>query len=281
MVGCDPQMATTSRKRHILPITIIALLIAAISVVVALTIDWLPDPAAEEVDRVDLLVWWTVWVSIGIFAIVMAFMFYSVWKFRAKDGDESDGPPIHGHTLLEIVWTAIPTVLIGITAAWGAIVLIKNEEIAKAEAGPLRVEVLAQQFAWEFTYPDLGVTTGDLRVPAGRQVVLNLHAKEVIHSFFVYETRIKGDAVPGQTNDRVRFTMKPENAGKSYPIVCTELCGAGHGVMRAQLITLSAGAYEAWARTAKADAAAAKAAAPPPATSTTPPPATSTTPTNP
>lgn len=266
-------MGTTSRKRHILPIMVIALVIAAISVVVALTIDWLPDPAAEEADRVDLLVWWTVWVSVGIFAIVMAFMFYSVWRFRAKDGDESDGPPIHGHTLLEVVWTAIPTVLIGITAAWGAIVLIKNEEIAKAGAGPLRVEVFAQQFAWEFTYPDLGVTTGDLRVPAGRQIVLNLHAKEVIHSFFVYETRIKGDAVPGQTNDLVRFTMKPEYAGRTYPIVCTELCGAGHGVMRAQMITLSAGDYDAWAQKAKADAAAAKAAAPPP------PPATPTTPT--
>ena len=57
--------------------------------------------------------------------------------------------------------------------------------------------MLAQQFAWEFTYPDLGVTTGDLRVPAGRQVVLDLHSKDVIHSFFVFETRIKGDAVPG------------------------------------------------------------------------------------
>ncbi len=262
-------MAKTSSKQHVIPIAVIALVIAAISVVVALTIDWLPDPASKEADRVDLLVWWTVWASIGIFAIVMAFMFYSVWKFRAAPGDESDGPPIHGHTLLEVVWTAIPTVLIGVTAAWAAIVLIKNEEIAKAGPGPLRVEVLAQQFAWEFTYPDLGVTTGDLRVPAGRQVVLNLHAKDVIHDFFVYETRIKGDAVPGQTNDLVRFTMKPEYAGKTYPIVCTELCGAGHGVMRAQMITLSAADYDAWAQNAKATAADLKASAPPAAATTT------------
>ena len=99
-------MATTSRKEHVLPIAIITLVIAAVSVVVALTIDWLPDPAAKEADRVDLLIWWTVWASIGIFAVVMGFMFYSIWKFRARDGDESDGPPIHGHTGLEIVWTA-------------------------------------------------------------------------------------------------------------------------------------------------------------------------------
>jgi cytochrome c oxidase subunit 2 len=261
-------MAKTSSKQHVIPIAIITLVIAAISVVVALTIDWLPDPASRESDRVDLLVWWTVWASIGIFAVVQAFMFYSVWKFRAAPGDESDGPPIHGHTMLEIVWTAIPTVLIGITAAWAAIVLLQNEEIVTAAQGPLRVEVLAQQFAWEFTYPDLGVTTGDLRVPAGRQVVLYLHAKDVIHSFFVYETRIKGDAVPGIVNDRVRFTMKPEYAGKTYPIVCTELCGAGHGVMRAQLITLTAADYDAWAQAAKAKAAELKASSPPPATTT-------------
>ncbi len=257
------------RNKHILPIAVIALVISAISVVVALTIDWLPDPAAKEADRVDMLIWWTVWASIGIFAIVMAFMFYSVWKFRAREGDESDGPPIHGHTMLEIVWTAIPTVLIGITAAWGAVVLIKNEEIAKAGPGPLRIEVLAQQFAWEFTYPDLGITTGDLRVPVDRQVVLNLRAKDVIHDFFVYETRIKGDAVPGIVNDLVRFTMKPEYAGRTYPIVCSELCGAGHSVMRAQMVTLTQSDYDAWAQTAKAEAAATKAAAPPNAAPTT------------
>jgi cytochrome c oxidase subunit II len=268
-----PQMETNSRTKHVLPIAAITLVISAICVVVALAIDWLPDPASQEADRVDQLTWWTVWVSIAIFASVMGVMFYSVWRFRAKDGDESDGPPIHGHTMLEVVWTAIPTVLLAITAAWAAIVLAKNEEIAKAGQGPLRVEVLAQQFNWEFTYPDLGVTTGDLRVPVGRQVVLNLHAKETIHSFFVYETRIKGDAVPGIENDLVRFTMKPEYAGRDFPIVCTELCGAGHGIMRAQMKTLSTGDYDAWAAEAKASAAEQAAKTPPP-----PPPTTTTTP---
>ncbi len=262
------------RNKHILPIAIITLVIAAISVVVALSIDWLPDPAADEADRVDLLVWWTVWASIGIFAIVTAFTVYSIWRFRATDEDDSDGPPIHGHTLLEIVWTAIPAVMIGVTAAWGAIVLIKNEEIAKAGEGPLRVDVLAQQFAWEFTYPDLGVTTGDLRVPVGRQVVLTLRATDVIHSFYVQETRIKADAAPGNVNDRMRFTMKPEYAGRTFPIICTELCGAGHGVMRAQMLALAPAEYEAWEREARAAAqapASSPPAAPPTTTTTTTP----------
>jgi cytochrome c oxidase subunit 2 len=246
------------RSGHVLPIAIISAVVAGISVIVALAIDWLPDPASVESDRVDALIWWTVWASIAIFTVVVSFTLYSVWKFRAPEGDESDGPPIHGNTVLEIIWTAIPAVMIGITAAWAAVVLIKNEDIARAGQGPLRVEVLAQQFAWEFTYPDLGVTTGDLRVPVDRQVVLLLHANEVIHSFFVYETRIKGDAVPGIVNTQVRFTMKPETAGQIYPIICAELCGVGHAVMRAQLITLTSSDYAAWAQKARADAAIAK-----------------------
>ncbi len=244
------------RSGHVLPIAIIGLVVGAICVVIALAIDWLPDPASKEADRVDLLIWWTVWASIGIFTIVVTFLVYSIWKFRVGDDDDGDGPPTHGNTLLEIIWTAIPTVMLGVTGAWGAVVLVQNEEIATANGGPMYVDVLAQQFAWEFTYPDLGVTTGDLRVPVDRQIILRLRAKDVIHDFFVYETRIKGDAVPGIVNDRVRFTMKPEYAGRTFDVICAELCGAGHSVMRTQMFTLTKTDYDAWAVKAKAEAAA-------------------------
>jgi cytochrome c oxidase subunit II len=247
-------MGKLLRSGHALPIAVIGIVVGVICVIVALAIDWLPDPASKEADRVDLLIWWTVWASIGIFVIVVTFLVYSIWKFRVDDDNDEDGPPTHGHTLLEIVWTAIPTVMLGITAAWGAVVLVQNEEIATAGQGPLRVDVLAQQFAWEFTYPELGVTTGDLRVPVDRQVVLTLRAKDVIHDFFVYETRIKGDAVPGITNDLVRFTMKPEYAGRNFDIICAELCGAGHSLMRAQMFTLTPSDFDAWAQKARDDA---------------------------
>jgi cytochrome c oxidase subunit 2 len=247
-------MGKLIRSGHALPIAIIGIVTGAVCVLIALAIDWLPDPASKEADRVDLLIWWTVWASIGIFVIVVTFLVYSIWKFRVDDDNDEDGPPTHGNTLLEIVWTAIPTVMLGITAAWGAVVLVQNEEIATAGQGPLRVDVLAQQFAWEFTYPDLGVTTGDLRVPVDRQVVLTLRAKDVIHDFFVYETRIKGDAVPGITNDLVRFTMKPEYAGRTFEVICAELCGAGHSLMRTQMFAMTPSDYDAWAQEARAEA---------------------------
>lgn len=241
-----------SPKQHALPLAVLGVIIGGICVFVAKYFDWMPEAASKEADRVDGLIWFTVWTSIVVYTVVMSFLLYSVWRFRAKPGDERDGSSNHGHTVLEIVWTLIPTVVIGITAVWAAIVLVKNEEIADASPGPVKINVVGQQFAWSFTYPELGVETGDLRVPADRQVVLTLQAQDVIHSFFVPETRIKGDAVPGITNNLVRFTMKPETAGTTYRIICTELCGAGHGVMRSRMIVMSPADYDEWAKKAQA-----------------------------
>ncbi len=246
---------SSPRSNHALPLAIIGLVVGGICALISQAFDWLPEAASLESNRVDALIWWCIWVSIGVFTVVITFLLYSIWRFRAPHDEDLDGIPMHGHTGLEIVWTIIPTVIIGITAVWSALVVVRNEKVS-ASPGPMYV--VGRQFVWDFTYPDLGITTGDLHVPAGRQVILRLHAKDVIHSFFVYETRIKGDAVPGITNDRVRFTMKPETAGKSYPIVCTELCGVGHGVMRARLYVLSQADYDGWAAKAKLEAAAAK-----------------------
>lgn len=228
-----------------LPLAILGVVIGGAGAAVALAIDWLPDPAAKEADRVDTLIWWTIFASLFIFTIVCMFLFYSVWKFRVGDDDDEDGPPNHGNTILEVIWTTVPAIMLSFTAAWGAVVLVQNEDIATASGGPLRIDVTAQQFEWDFTYKD-GFTSGDMAVPVDRQVVLHLRAIDVIHSFFVYETRIKGDAVPGIVNDRVRFTMKPEYAGKVYPIVCTELCGTGHSVMRSRLLVMTQPDYDAW-----------------------------------
>ncbi len=241
-----------SPKQHAIPLIVIGLIIGGICVFIAHYFDWLPAAASLQADRVDKLIWFTIYTSIVVYTVVMTFLLYSVWRFRAKPGDERDGSSNHGHTLLEIVWTLIPTVVIGTTAVWAAIVIVKNENIAKAAPGALNIDVVGQQFAWSFTYPDLGVETGILRVPADRQIVLTLRSQDVIHSFFVPEARVKGDAVPGITNDRVRFTMKPETAGNSYTIICTELCGAGHGIMRSRMVVMSPTDYDAWAAKAKA-----------------------------
>jgi cytochrome c oxidase subunit 2 len=177
-------------------------------------------------------------ICIAIFAVVAAVIAYSVLKFRAAPDDDSDGPPIHGHTGLEIWWTAIPTVLVTAIAIVSAIVLARDD--AKG-ANALTVDVTSQQFAWSFKYPN-GTVSGDLRLPRGRQVVLRLHALDVIHSFWVPEFRQKQDAVPGITTT-VKIT--PTRLG-IYPVICTELCGPGHSLMRTSAVVMPPAGFQSW-----------------------------------
>ena len=106
----------------------------------------------------------------------------------------------------------------------------------------------AAQFAWSFTYPDLGITTGELRLPVGEQVELELESDDVIHSFWVPEWRVKQDVVPGTLQ---RLIVTPTKTG-SFALICTELCGLGHAVMRAHAIVMAPEEYDAWAAEAAA-----------------------------
>jgi len=163
-----------------------------------------------------------------------------VIHFRARPDDDSDGPPIHGHTTLEIVWTAIPAILVTAISIVSAIVLAQN---SKAGSNPLIVKVLAQQFTWQFTYPN-GKTYGYLTLPKGRHVKLDITAREgdVIHSFWSPELSQKQDAVPGQHNFLV---VSPTRTG-TFPVICTELCGLGHALMRSHVTIIQAAAFDKW-----------------------------------
>ena len=102
---------------------LIAIVVSGLTAVVVLAIDWLPEQAAEQAPRADALLWFLVIASSVIFVLVMTVLLYSIWRFRAKPGDESDGAPIHGHTGLEITWTIIPALLLAVMAVWAIIVL--------------------------------------------------------------------------------------------------------------------------------------------------------------
>jgi cytochrome c oxidase subunit 2 len=197
---------------------------AAITTAVALLIPWLPESASKESTRIHFVYWFTTVIAIAVFATVVAVLAYSIIHFRARPDDDSDGPPTHGHTTLEIVWTAIPAVLVTALSIVSAVVLAQN---GHAGSDPLLVKVTAQQFAWEFTYPN-GKTYGSLTLPKGRHVKLDITAKDVIHSFWVPEFSQKQDAVPGQHNTIV---VTPTHLG-TFPVICTELCGLGHALMR-------------------------------------------------
>jgi cytochrome c oxidase subunit 2 len=224
-------------------------------------IPWLPVSASSEADRIDLTYWIATGIAIFIFSIVAAAILYSVWRFRAHPDDDSDGPPIHGHTGLEIVWTAIPTALVTAIAIVSAVVLHDNGTTPK---NALHVNVTAQQFTWTFTYTDgpaKGVTSPDLYLPVDRSTILEITSVDVLHSFWVPQFAQKQDAVPGRTNP---LKITPTKVGATdpricqthgvsycsiYPVICTELCGLGHALMRRSAIVLSAGDFSAkkWA----------------------------------
>jgi cytochrome c oxidase subunit II len=229
------------RRGSIVQLIVIGVLAGAVASLFALIPGWLPQPASREAGRIDFVFWFVTGICIFVFSIVAAVSVFAVWKFRAKPDDDSDGPPIHGHTGLEIMWTAVPTLLVTAIAVVSAIVLAKDDAQG---ANPLRVNVYAQQFFWSYRYPTYGNKESDiLRLPVNRSVVLHMTAKDVIHSFWVPEFRQKQDVVPG-IHPTLHIT--PNRVG-TYPVICTELCGLGHALMRSRVIVMQPDAFEQWA----------------------------------
>jgi len=231
------------RRHQLAQMLIIGAIASVIGVVVALLIDWFPPQASEEAHKIDTLYDVLLAVSVPVFVLVQVVVLYSVWKFRMRPGDElKDGAPIHGNTALEVIWTAVPAILITGLVVYAYTVL---HDIEKAKANTLQVQVTGQQFTWSFQYPQPGgkmVNSPQLYLPKDRPVHFNIKAKDVIHSFWVPAFRLKEDAVPGITTN-IRFT--PDRLG-NYPVVCAELCGLGHAVMRQTAHVVTPQAFAAW-----------------------------------
>jgi cytochrome c oxidase subunit II len=218
----------------------IGLVAGVVTTLVAVLIQWLPTSASKEMDRITFVFWFTTVICIVVFSVVVAVIIYSVIAFRVKPDDDTDGPPIHGHSGLEVAWTAIPAILVIAIGVVTAVVLSRN---ADAGPNPLRVQVYAQQFAWKFVYPnDGGVKSKELVLPVDRGVKFELTSVDVIHSFWIPEMGQKMDALPGVTTEIV---ITPTRTG-SFSLICTELCGVGHSTMRAPVRVLSKTDFASW-----------------------------------
>jgi cytochrome c oxidase subunit II len=228
------------RRGSIASLLGIGVVAGGVAAAVALAIPWMPISASKEAGRIDFVFWFVVTICIVIFAVVAAAILYSVVRFRAAPDDDSDGPPIHGHTGLEITWTLIPTVLVTAIGIVSAIVLSRDDAIAK---NALHVQVIAQQFTWTFKYPDAnGLTSATLVLPNGREAVLDFQSRDVIHAFFVPEFRENMDIVPGLTTT---INVTPTRVG-TYPVICNELCGLGHATMRSTAQVMTPTAFDKW-----------------------------------
>jgi cytochrome c oxidase subunit 2 len=215
--------------------------LTAVMSAVMVSIDWDGQQGSTAAPKIDDLLNVMIVLSSFVFSLVMVMLFYALWKFKAKPGDESDGEPIHGNTRLEIAWTLIPTIIVLFGAGYSWAVL---DDIEEPAPNPLTVDVFSQQYAWSFGYPGKGnaYSEGVLHVPLDRQVHFKMHSLDVIHSFWVPEWRIKKDNVPGITTTAI---VTPDKPG-TYQLICTELCGFGHAAMRAEVVVEPAAEFRKW-----------------------------------
>jgi cytochrome c oxidase subunit 2 len=233
-------------RKGIAQLVAIGIVIGIGATLVAVLFQWLPTSASEEFDRIQDIYWFATIMSIVIFSLVGAVVVYSVWKWRVPADDDSDGPPIHGNTGLEIVWTAIPALIVIVLGIVSAFVLSEN---GQAGSNPLQVTVIGQQFAWKFEYPDQGgVKTGELVIPVGRETKFTMESVDVIHSFWVPNFGQKMDAVPGI---ETTILVTPTRTG-TFAVVCTELCGLGHATMRAKARVVTQSEFDKWIEEQKA-----------------------------
>lgn len=235
-------------RRPVVAMVLGGVIASAIGVALGLAIDWFPTIASTQAGEIETLFDVLIIVSVPIFVLVMTVVIAAVIQFRMRPGQEDqDGPPIHGNTKLEVVWTVLPAILILGLCAYSYVVL-EDIEAAPAAEREIKVGVTGEQFAWTFTYPPdvtgqrRPLTTTDLVLPVGRSVNFDISTKDVIHDFWVPEFSMKIDAVPGITT---HYRITPSRTGE-YPVVCAELCGLGHSVMRSQVRVVSEQDFRAW-----------------------------------
>lgn len=253
------------RLRTILTLVGVAIAASLISLWVGQqAYSWMPVQASAESVLVDQLFSFMVTIGTFIFLGVSGTLLYSVLFQRADKYDNSDGPPIEGNVPLEVIWTAIPLVLVIWIATYsyqiyaemgilgpmehdhGAMTLaatVEGEANGAAEVMEMTpIEVHARQWAWEFRYPDDQVSSTELHVPVNQRARLVLSSDDVIHGFYVPAFRIKQDVVPGR---QINFEFTPIREGR-YRLRDSEYSGTYFAANQAYVVVDSAEDYQQW-----------------------------------
>jgi cytochrome c oxidase subunit 2 len=181
-----------------------------------------------------------IWLGVIIGVIVEGVLIWAAIRYRRRPGDRVP-PQIHGNTLIEILWTTGPVIVVGYILFVTLPVIFRTQ--APAPSGAMNVDVIGHQFWWEFQYPDANVVTAnELHLATGKTANLILKSGDVIHSFWIPALGGKRDAFPGHTN---YIWMTPDSTGE-FPGQCYQLCGYSHGNMRERAIIQSPEDFQAW-----------------------------------
>ena len=202
-------------------------------------------PHSPNAGRINDSYKWIALYTALIFVVVEASLLWFVVRYRHRRRPRTvEGPQIHGATRLELIWTAIPVLILAAIAAFIFYKLpgIQDVPAAKAEGGPLRIRVDAHQFYWQFTYPNGAVSIDELRAPVNRTVRVDIDSHDVDHSWWIPELGGKFDAIPGQ---HTHTWFKADKVG-TYVGKCGEFCGVFHAEMEAEVKVTPRAEYESW-----------------------------------
>ena len=236
----------------------------------AAAIPWLPEQSSTYAPGIDGLFYLILGISLFFIVLVHVLIVVFVWRYRARPGRRAFYT--RGNRRLEALWFSIPAVILVVLvllsqSTWAR---IKTAAVWPAEA--LTVEVLAEQYAWNFRYAgadgkfgaldptlvdaynpwgrveddpagkDDVLTINMMAVPVNEPVRVLLRSKDVIHSFFLPDFRYKHDAVPGMT---MEFHLEATRPG-DFPLACAEFCGLGHYRMKGTLHVMPRAEFDTW-----------------------------------
>jgi cytochrome c oxidase subunit II len=253
---------------HMLAMSLVMVTVSAALVYLFLHFNFIPNPASNERGLIDNFMKLLFAIASIFFTIVLTILAYTLIFFRKSKGDDTDARPIRGNTALELTWTIIPLLIVVGLGIYGSIVLnemsapnpqagktqsvfsigvtIPGEmpvsETAAATGNELVVNVTASRFAWQFEYPDYGITSYVLEVPVERRILFKILSKDVVHSFWVQEWGPKQDAIPGMSPS-LRIT--PTELGQ-FLVQCSQLCGYDHTDMTAPVRVVSPVDFDTW-----------------------------------
>jgi cytochrome c oxidase subunit 2 len=212
------------------------------------------QPQSGEVLEISHLFWLTLALSGIVFALVTGAIIISVLRFSARRGDTSEPAQVFGNRRIELLWTLIPTAILGI--AFIATVKAMNDiNNPKTNTAVFDINAVGHQWWWEFQYPKLGIdTANEVHVPAGSWVRFHVTSYDVIHSFWVPQLQRQIDANPGAGEVNTVY-LKAEHPGV-FSGDCYEYCGTEHAWMKFKEIVQPAAQFNAWVKHMQAPATA-------------------------
>lgn len=191
---------------------------------------------AAKVDGLAAFILWT--SAISFFIIVFGKLFF-IFRFHRRRVPEHQSIYLTGHTATELSVAGILTVWVMVIFWWG---WTDYKEFRSAPRGAMEINIIGQQWSWSMLYPNGTKLSNELIVPKGKPVKLIMTSKDVIHSFYIPDFRIKQDVIP---NTYTSLWFEAKETGE-YPVYCAEYCGTAHSGMLATVKVVEPEEYEDW-----------------------------------